>query len=57
MAVQYREYTDPETTDQYRDGVRDGKWIIDKAITEKGFGTEANPGEEDVDWENIETTE
>ena len=52
MAEQYREYEDPVTGDIYRDGVRDGKWVLDKALTETGFD-----GTEDVDWENIEETE
>ena len=48
MAEQYREYVDPVTDDVYRDGVRDGKFVVDKALTATGFD-----GTEDVDWENI----
>ncbi len=43
---QYRVYTDGVST--YRDGVRDGAYVIDKAITSTGFG-----GIENVDWENV----
>jgi hypothetical protein len=40
------EYTDG--IDTYRDGVRDGAYVIDKALTATGFA-----GTEGVDWENI----
>lgn len=43
---QYREYTDG--IDIFRDGVRDGKWVIDVALTVLGFS-----GVEDTDWTNI----
>jgi hypothetical protein len=52
MAEQYREYTDPITGDIYRDGVRDGKYVIDKVLTAAGFS-----GVEDTDWENISEIE
>jgi hypothetical protein len=52
MATQYREYEDPITGDKYRDGVRDSKWVVDKALTTTGFD-----GIENIDWENIEETE
>ena len=52
MATQYRIYTDPVTGDIYRDGVRDGKFVVDKALTATGFD-----GTEGVDWENIQEVE
>lgn len=45
--AQYVEYTDG--TDTFRDGVRDGKFVVDKEITATGFD-----GDENVDWVNIE---
>ena len=52
--AQYGTYTDPVTGDVYRDGVRDGNWVLDVEITHgAGQGFE---GTEDIDWENIETT-
>ena len=50
MAVQYRYYTDGVGT--YRDGVRNGMFVVDKELTPLGFD-----GVEDTDWENIETHE
>ena len=44
--MQYRVYTVGTYT--YRDGVRSGKFVIDKALTALGFD-----GVENVDWENI----
>ena len=41
-------YTDG--IDTYRDGVRGGAYVIDKALTATGFA-----GVEDLDWENIYT--
>lgn len=35
--AQYTEYEDPATGDIYRDGVRDGKFVIDDALTPLGF--------------------
>ena len=52
MAEQYREYKDPITDDIYRDGVRDGKFVVDKALTATGFD-----GIEGIDWENISEIE
>lgn len=49
MAVQYRQFEDPVTGTKYREGVRNGKFVIDKALTATGFD-----GEEGTDWENIE---
>ena len=46
-------YTDPVTGDVYRDGERDGAYVIDIEINhDPGFD-----GTEDDDWENIETHE
>lgn len=45
--AQYIEYTDG--TDTYRDGVRDGAYVIDVELTATGFD-----GEEDTDWKNLE---
>ncbi len=50
MATQYVTYTDGSA--KYRDGVRDGKYVIDKALTATGFA-----GTENIDWENIYTSE
>jgi hypothetical protein len=44
--AQFVEYTDG--IDTYRDGVRDGAYVIDVALTVTGFA-----GTEGVDWENI----
>jgi len=52
MAEQYREYVDPITGDIYRDGVRDGKFVLDKELTATGFD-----GAEDTDWENLDEIE
>lgn len=53
MAIQYQEYEDPVTGDVYRDGVRDGNWVLDVELTH-GVGL-GFLGTEGVDWENIET--
>jgi hypothetical protein len=45
--MQYIEYTDG--VDTYRDGVRNGNWVVDVELTPTGFA-----GDEDTDWENIE---
>lgn len=45
--TQYVTYTDG--VDTFRDGVRDGTYVIDKALTPLGFG-----GTEGIDWENVE---
>ena len=43
--AQYTYYEDPITGDIYRDGVRDGFFVIDKALTPLGFdGTESTDG-------------
>lgn len=47
MSVQYFEYTDGTTT--WRDGVRDGVFVVDKALTATGFA-----GAENTDWVNVE---
>lgn len=44
--VQYVEYTDG--IDTFRDGVRNGAYVIDKKLTPLGFN-----GIEDTDWECI----
>jgi hypothetical protein len=44
--AQYVEYTDG--IDTYRDGVRDGAFVRDKALTVTAFA-----GTEGLDWENI----
>ena len=46
--AQYRYYTDG--IGLYRDGVRAGDFVVDKALTATGFNGTIN-----VDWENIET--
>ena len=46
--AQYQIYTDNSIT--FRDGVRNGAYVIDKALTLTGFS-----GTEGIDWENIET--
>lgn len=46
----YRYYTDG--TDSYREGVRDGKYVLDKLLA---GGTWLQ--DEGVGWENIETSE
>ena len=46
--AQYQIYTNNIVT--FRDGVRDGAYVIDKALTPNGFD-----GIEDIDWENIES--
>lgn len=43
---QYRYYSDGVTI--YRDGVRAGGYVIDKALTTLGFD-----GSEGIDWENV----
>jgi hypothetical protein len=48
--AQYVVYTDGSV--KYRDGVRAGKYVIDKALTVTGF-----EGIENIDWENIYTSE
>jgi hypothetical protein len=46
MATQYQVYTDGAKT--YRDGVRDGCYVVDVEITPTGFD-----GIEGIDWENL----
>ena len=49
--AQYTYYEDPVTGDEYRDGVRDGKFVIDKALTALGFsGTESIDEGVTGDW-------
>lgn len=48
--VRYREFTYGGYT--YRTGVRDGVFVLDKELTSTGFD-----GDENTDWENIETSE
>jgi len=48
--VQYVEYEDGG--DIYRKGVRNNKFVLDKALTALGFN-----GVENVDWENIKESE
>lgn len=50
--AQYIYYTDPDTGLKFRDGVRDGKYVIDKELTPTGFS-----GSETTDWENLTTSE
>jgi hypothetical protein len=52
MSVQYRIYKD--ATGCYRDGVRSGKYVIDKSLTGDEDGFDLAEG---VGWENIETHE
>ncbi len=43
--AQYTYYEDPVTGDEYRDGVRDGNYVIDRALTQLGFnGSESSDG-------------
>ncbi len=46
VITQYEEYTDGVNT--VRQGVRDGAFVQDIALTETGFS-----GEEGIDWENV----
>jgi len=50
--TQYLIYVDPITGLKFRDGVRDGVYVIDKELTSLGFS-----GTEDVDWENISSNQ
>jgi hypothetical protein len=50
--AQYSIYTDPLTGLKIRDGVRDGKYIIDKELIVGGFFAGEGFG-----WENISTNE
>jgi len=53
---QYRLYTDGSYI--YRDGVRSGKFVIDKALTALGFGgTESVDEGITGDWLNLKTYE
>lgn len=47
---QYVIYTDGVST--FRDGVRNGYYVIDKALTPTAFA-----GTEGIDWENIESAQ
>lgn len=44
--MQYKYFTDGIT--KMRDGIRDGNYVIDLALTPMGF-----TGTENVDWENL----
>jgi hypothetical protein len=46
--MQYQEYTDG--VDTFRDGVRNGSYVIDKVLDATGF-----LGVENINWENIYT--
>lgn len=49
--AQYTIYEDPITGDIYRDGVRDGKFVIDVALTPLGFdGDESTDEGVTGDW-------
>lgn len=50
--AQYLYYLDPDTGLQFRDGVRGGKYVIDKELDATGFD-----GVEDTNWENLEEHE
>lgn len=45
--MQYRYFTDG--TDSFREGVRNGSFVLDKTLTDTGFA-----GTENTDWENLE---
>ena len=47
--IQYRMFTDGTTT--FRQGIRNGAFVLDKTLTATGFD-----GTEDADWENVEST-
>lgn len=56
--VQYTEYEDPITGDIYRDGVRDGKFVIDVVLTPSGFeGSESTDEGDTGDWLNLKEYE
>lgn len=56
--AQYTYYEDPITRDEYRDGVRDGKFVIDKALTGLGFsGTESIDEGITGDWVKLKEYE
>lgn len=56
--AQYTYYEDPITGDEYRDGVRSGKFVIDKELTELGFsGTESVDEGVTGDWINLKEYE
>jgi len=44
--MQYRYFTDG--TDSFREGVRDGSFVLDKTLTDTGF-----LGTKNTDWENL----
>jgi hypothetical protein len=52
--MEYQVYTDG--VDIFRDGVRDGTWVTDKALTVTGFaGDESTDEGVTGDWVNLET--
>ena len=56
--AQYTEYEDPITGDIYRDGVRDGKFVIDTTLTPLGFnGSESVDEGLSGDWMNLKEYE
>jgi len=56
--AQYTLYEDPITGDEYRDGVRDGKFVIDQALTPLGFdGSESVDEGVTGDWLNLKEYE
>jgi len=56
--AQYTEYEDPITGDIYRDGVRDGKFVIDKELTPLGFDGSISEDEGlSGDWMNLKEYE
>jgi len=50
--MQYRYFTDG--TDSFREGVRDGGFVLDKTLTDTGFNGIKGPGDGTGDWENLE---
>jgi len=46
----YTTFTDG--VDIFRDGIRDGFYVVDKTLTPTGFA-----GDEDTDWENVVSVE
>lgn len=56
--AQYTYYEDPITGDEYRDGVRDGKFVIDVVIGPQGWvGSESLDEGVTGDWLNLKEYE
>jgi hypothetical protein len=56
--AQYTYYEDPITGDEYRDGVRNGKFVIDTTLTPLGFsGSESTDEGVTGDWLNLKEYE